>query len=395
MEACSAYEYHFHKPTGKNSLRGREAKCLHYYVYFLDPEFGLCYLRVPTWMPFRLQFYCNGHNWLALALRKEGLPFTQADNTFLDVADWDRAQALADAFPVERLHHTLDRLAALYCPVIAHFGATYHWSLMQVEYATDLVFARREDLAPLYDALVHTAIHAVKPDNIATFLGRKLHPAYQGEVGNDFHTRIEGTRIKHPMGPASLKLYDKFGQVIRIETTTNDVSFFPHYRTVEHKDGTKQSQWAPMKKTLYSLAPLREVAQAANRRYLEFLSQLADPTAGMNKVVRLSEPVRYNARTYRGFNFFAAEDLAVMRALFRGEFALSGVRNAWLRRVLPDLSGAQASRLLKRLHLHGLVKKVVHTYKYHLTALGREAILSALKLRELVVIPTLAHLAPA
>ena len=141
--------------------------------------------------------------------------------------------------------------------------------------------------------------------------------------------------------------------------------------------------------------PKREVAQAANRRYLEFLSQLSDPSAGMNKVARLSEPVRHNARTYRGFNLFATADLVVLRALFRGEFALSGVRNAWLRRVLPHLSGAQASRLLKRLHLHGLLKKVAHTYKYHLSTLGREAVLSALKLREFVVIPTLATLAPA
>ena len=183
------------------------------------------------------------------------------------------AQELADAFCAESLHRLLDRLATLYCPVIAKFGATYHWSIMQAEYATDIVFGRRDDLAPLYDALVHTAIHAVKPDDVATFLGRKLHPDYQAEVGNDFHTRIEGTRIKHHMGPVSLKLYDKFGLILRIETTTNDVSFFSHYRTVEHNDGTTQSKFAPMRKTLHSLAPLREVCAASNRRYLGFLRQ--------------------------------------------------------------------------------------------------------------------------
>ena len=46
-------------------MRYKDGKCLHYYFYFIDAEFGLCYLRVPTWAPFRLQFYCNGHNWLA------------------------------------------------------------------------------------------------------------------------------------------------------------------------------------------------------------------------------------------------------------------------------------------------------------------------------------------
>ncbi|MEQ6340844.1 MAG: hypothetical protein M3A44_04115 [Gammaproteobacteria bacterium] len=43
-------------------LRSTPGKCLHYYFYFIDEEVGLCYLRVPTWRPFRLQFYCNGHS---------------------------------------------------------------------------------------------------------------------------------------------------------------------------------------------------------------------------------------------------------------------------------------------------------------------------------------------
>src|ERR1017187_439001 len=114
----------------------------------------------------------------------------------------------------------------------------------------------------------------VEPDNIATFLGKKLVPQFQGEMGNRFNIRIEGTRIKHTMGPVSLKLYDKFGLILRIETTVNDVSFFRHYRKVEHRDGTSETKWAPMLKTVYSLPALRELLVAANRRYLEFLSTI-------------------------------------------------------------------------------------------------------------------------
>jgi hypothetical protein len=47
------------------------------------------------------------------------------------------------------------------------------------------------------------------------------------------------------------------------------------------------------------------------------------------------------------------------------------------------------SRLLKRLGVHGLVKKVGRTYKY-LTEFGKEVIATGLKLRELVIIPQLA-----
>ncbi|MGA2109403.1 MAG: hypothetical protein ABSH25_17395 [Syntrophorhabdales bacterium] len=43
-------------------------------------------------------------------------------------------------------------------------------------------------------------------------------------MGNNFETRIFGTRIKHHMGALSIKMYDKFGIILRIETTVNDVS---------------------------------------------------------------------------------------------------------------------------------------------------------------------------
>ena len=350
---------------------------------------------MPTWAPLRLQFYCNGHNWLAGQLQQVGIRFHQLDNTFSSIADFSRAQTISDAFPIDRLHRALDAFAVRYCPVAAQFGTTYHWSIMQVEYATDIVFHRQADLRPLYETLVRTAIHAVKADNVATFLGRKLTGNYRDELGNDFHTRIEGARLKHHMGPVSIKLYDKQGLVLRIETTVNDVTFFRHHRTVEHRDGTSETKLAPMRKTIYSLVPLRELSLAANRRYLAFLSDLSDPSAGVQQVQRLAEPVRQQDRSYRGFNLFSSDDLALFIALVRGEWQISGFRNASLRRVLIDYSGPQVSRLLKRLHLHGLIKKVGHAYKYYLTESGRRVILTALKLRDLVVIPSLAAAVPA
>jgi hypothetical protein len=89
---------------------------------------------------------------------------------------------------------------------------------------------------------------------------------YQDEMGNNFNTRIEGTRIKHSMGAVSVKMYDKFGLILRIETTVNDVSFFKHYREVEHRDGTKSKKMAAMKKSIYSLSPLKQMLFSANHR---------------------------------------------------------------------------------------------------------------------------------
>jgi hypothetical protein len=219
-------------------------------------------------------------------------------------------------------------------------------------------------------------------------LGKKLHRNYPDELRNRFDLRIQGTRIKHTLGPVSLKMYDPFGLILRIETTVNEVAFFPHYRPVEHRDGTRVTQWTRMKKSLYSLPPLREALRAANHRYLEFISTLADPSAGVEKLRQVSRTVIEHERSYRGFNL--EEDQRLMQVLARGEFNIRGLQNRTLRDHLPDKSSGQLSRLLKRLRLHGFIKKVGRTYRYDLTHFGKEIIAAALKLKELVLIPQLA-----
>ena len=213
-------------------------------------------------------------------------------------------------------------------------------------------------------------------------------------MGNRFNIRIEGTRIKHTMGPVSIKLYDKFSLILRIETTVNDLTFFKHYREVEHRDGSRETKWASMQKTIYSLPALRELLEAANRRYLEFLSTLEDPRSGRDKLDKLSQTVEQEGRRYPGFNLFDPNDEILLCAIVRGEFNISGLQNKTLRRHLPDLNSDQVSRLLKRLRTHSIVKKIGRTYKYYVTQFGKEVVSTALKLRELVIIPQLT-LAPA
>ena len=65
MESCNSYKPWHDKKTHKTFLKPASGKCLHYYFYFIDKNLGLCYVRLPTWCPFRLQIYFNGHNWLS------------------------------------------------------------------------------------------------------------------------------------------------------------------------------------------------------------------------------------------------------------------------------------------------------------------------------------------
>jgi hypothetical protein len=259
---------------------------------------------------------------------------------------------------------------------------------MQAEYATDVVFNDRDTLNPIYEELVRTLSHAVKPDNIAMFLGKRLDVRFEGELGGQFSTRIEGHSIRHYMGKSGIKMYDKFGCVLRIETFTNDVSFFKHHRRVEHRDGSYSYKTANMRKTIHSLPDLSELMRSCNRRYLEFLSAIDDPTNGIKRLNKISRPVREAGRSYRGFNLFSADDEAVFRAIAQGGIQSFGIRNCGLREMLDKTSG-QVSRILKRLRNHGLIKKTANSYKYYLTSFGRQAVATSLKLKELFIIPNL------
>jgi len=245
MERCNNYRYKFDKVNQKSLLVSTGGKCLHYYFYFMDAQLGLCYLRVPTWCPFQLQFYFNAHNWLANELSKAGIAYELRDNAFIYIEDYSKAQELSDKFDVKKMHQLLDKYALKYCPSAFNLCPVgYHWNIMQIEYATDVVFKDAKTLAPIYEQILKTMMHTVSPDDVARFLGRKkVHGKNNLDIDTSYRQvrRQEMRRLKHRMGASSIKMYDKFGQVLRIETTTNNTTNFYHYRSVDHRDGTQTS----------------------------------------------------------------------------------------------------------------------------------------------------------
>lgn len=392
MEACPSYTPWHNKQSHNTYLKSTMAKCLHYYFYFIDEDLGQCYVRVPTWCPFRLQIYFNGHNIVNKTMERKGINNVMLDNAIIETDSFNIAQEISDKLKIEKIHKKLDEFANLYCPVIKYFPSKYHWSIMQSEYSTDIIFKHQRDLKLIYENLTRTAIHAIKPENIATFLGKKVHPLYQGEMGNRLSTRIEGTCIKFKMGSTSIKMYDKHGIILRIETTTNDVSFFKHYRKVEHRNGEISFKMAGMKKGIYSLVPLSKILLDANKRFLKFISDIDDPTVGIKKLEKISKSVVQNNRLFKGFNFFNEDDMNIFQAIISGKFTISGFQNKNLRLILAkNYSSSKVSRILRRLHSHGLIKKIANSYKYYLTRFGSQVITMGMKLKEFVIIPELAN----
>jgi len=400
MERCRCFKVGKNHDSGFLQLQWSPGRCQHYYVYFLDAEFGLGYLRIPTWAPFRLQVYCNGHDWLERRMQAAGLRFTKVDNCFTHISDFAAAQALVAQFDPQALHALFDRLASRFVAVHERFGHSMHWSVYQAEWATDIVFKNDRVLPDLYQQIVRTAVIEVGCGDIYRFLGKRPSSRSRAEVSSRLQTLVQGTRIKHTVGSTSLKMYDKAGRVLRIECTTSDISSFTHYRKVEPRrsrgreapaGSPAESKYAPMRKTLYSLPALAEAMQACNQRYLGFISQWPDRTAERHELRTVTASVRDEKdRSYRGVNFFHDDDLRFLQALLRGEHQIGGLRNRTLQAHLPGWKPAKIGRALRRFHALGLLKKVAGTRKYYLTKRGMNLLVVGRQLTERIILPALA-----
>jgi hypothetical protein len=392
QETCRAVKLRYGDGRPRLVFTHRPQRVL--YFYFLDPRFGLRHVRLQTWFPFLTQVYVNGHDWLARQLHGAGIGFVQHDNAFTQLDDPARAQALADRFPGLGWVQILDGWARQVNPLLREpwlQGQGYYWVLDQVEYSTDVLFQGRPALADLYPRLLdHACLHFSAQD-ILTFLGRRLHPRFDGEVLTDCKKdRWPGARVKHRVKNNWLKMYDKFGQVLRIETVINNPREFKVRRRVRRQGRTCMA-WRPMNKGVANFYHYHAVARAANERYLNALAAVDRPQASLKVLDRVHQPARLGPRRRRGLNLLRGAEQALFRAVLRGEHHLNGFRNRDVQAILfPQRvrdggerrrRTAHVSRLLHLLRAHGLIAKVPHSHRYRVTAKGEALMSTALYAR--------------
>jgi hypothetical protein len=388
VEACHSFKLAYGK--GKPRLVSARRKCLCLYFYFVDREFGFMHVRITSWFPFMVQVCLNGHDWLACKLNRHGIDYHKLDNAFLAIDDTRRAQRLADGFVRKNWPRVLAAFARRVNPLLRDLlrGMDYYWVTQQAEYATDVMFKSPAALAGLYDRLLKHATTCFSAEDVMTFLGRKLNGNFAGDVGNDCRRRWPGARVRHRMKENGMKMYDKHGCVLRVETTINRPSEFKVRRRGMRR-GKPVMGWFPMAKGVANLYRYLEVSRAANRRYLEALTVVSDPAPAHKQIHALAQPVRRRDRSYRGFNPAHADDVHLFAAVMRGEHLLTGFANRDIRPhlVAPTRSRAESrrqaarvSRLLKRLHLHGLIAHIQRSRRWRVTHKGHALMTTVLVL---------------
>ena len=388
MEGCRSFRVRGNRQTKRLEVVPSERRCAHLYFYYWDRDFGLMHVRVQTWLPFTIQICINGREWLAQQLRRCGSGFTQVDNCVFDLADPALAQRLLTQLDTRPWARVLRAFASRVNPLLrGHQLRPYYWSLEESEYATDLLFRDRASLQAIYPALVTHAFHHFRTPDVLRFLGRQA-TARTAEVTTRIQRRVEGVRVKHWVAENSVKMYDKLGQVLRVETTLNQPRRFKVYRATA--PGTAR-HWVPLRKGIADIPRRGALSQATNARYLDALSIVAVPTP----IAQLLDPVSQrrvvNGRPYRPLRPITAEESRCFARMLDGRALLNGVRARDLREVLSphrpmDLADhrrqtGRVSRLLRLYRAHHLIAKVARTRVYRVTPNGQQVMTAALVCR--------------
>jgi hypothetical protein len=361
------------------SVRPARRKCLQLYSYFLDRHLGLIHVKLQTWFPFPIQVYANGHEWLAGRLDHHGVAYTKQDNVFVHLDDLPRAQKLAEGFATRNWPRVLERYARRVNPLLGDLltPMEYYWVTAQSEYSTDVLFRSHQALEELMPRLLTYSTLYFEARDVLSFLGRKVHGNFQGDIVTDqvdfsrMPKRLPGRRVKHRMKCNWLKMYNKAGVVLRVETVINDPTEFR----------------------------IRRRVRQCNARYLAALAQVDDPTPALRALDALSNHAPTpNGRTVRPFNPVARQDRTLFEVLMGGEHILHGFTNRELREKLaraafplapdPAKHSGQVTRLLRWLHAHQLIAKVPRSRRWRVSFRGRRVMAAAIKLRE-VAYPSL------
>jgi len=414
-----------------------QRKGLHLYHDYEHPMVGRCQVRLQSWYPFSVDVCLNGRLWLAKQMDAAGLRYRRADNCFIELAQPERAQALADAQHrinwLELLNSLLAQAHPLRQEILRPFpNLFYYWTVTQSEYATDLIFADDRQLARIYPAFVIHGLCTFRSPDVMRFLGHhvplktgRVDARFKGDVRSDALTRHEGVCLKHVAGFNSQKAYDKFTNLLRVENTINRPEAFTVFRAhstpqaaaalLAHPrrraaqapetmpadarlrsntcvpDLKPQRAWQTLRRTVTDLPRRAEVSRAANKRYLHALASTQAGTPLGELAAPLCRPMTCKGHRYRALQPLG-KDAALLHALSRGDWTISGFRNRDLQHLLyigqpkdnkaAHRRSACIGRKLRLLRAHGLIRKLPHTHRYMLTDSGRTtltALVAALK----------------
>jgi hypothetical protein len=339
----------------------------HFYFYGVDEDMGPFFVKFCSYFPYTAKICLNGHHFAQCQATKAGIGFTPADNAFAACDDPARLQRICDNLTPARIDRFarkwLARLPHPYTAADRRAGYRYNISVLQAEFSLTQVLDRPLAGRTFFEEVIRNNLDAGRPHQVSLTFDRRVTKQTPGRFRTRVITNGVIPSVHAEYKNSRIKQYWKQGVALRTETTINNTRDFG------------------IAKQLPNLPALREVGFSANRRLLQVQRISCDPIAGVDAYEKVCRPVIVDGQRVPALRFDHPAAQALLACLVVCRLLPKGFANRDLRELLAPTLGLPAAAMtqgrmsyhLRRLRLHGLIERIPHTNRYHVTDFGLAA----------------------
>jgi len=352
-------------------IRRVPSRYLHYYFYIRDPAIGPLAMCVGTYLPFQTTYYLNGHNFIEIELRRQGVAFRKDDNAFLSTADPKALQAAADKLSAAIIQKRLDYWSWLLCPKFSEtdrkaVNLRRDYSINQIEYCRNFIFKRHFPIHKIFEHSCEMGLFRLAADKVAYIFGVRVTKRLHGKLHSVLEKLDHGHHVlriycKNLVG----RMYEKFSTFLRVEVCVNRM-----------KD-------LGLNKGLKNLECLRQKLVGITDRFAGFEAQSLNVHVDFPLFQKIALPVTIGKTKVAGIKIHDTRMMRLMEVLLHGGTQLNGWRSADIHQAILTTFGLSADTYtltqlrydLRKMKAHGLLERIGRAYCYRLTDKGTKAAL--------------------
>ena len=376
--------------TGKSYvwLHRGTVMCNHFYFYLVDEDFGPMFIKFSSYFPYTGRVCINGHEYAKRQLDKEGIAYEALDNGFLSCENPQRLQEILDDLDERKIEMVfrkwLRRLPHAFTEEDVEAGYRYQLSILQAEFALTQVFDRPLSGRHFFEEVIRENLDLGRPEKVSLIFDRRVTKRTPGR----FRTRVitDGVipSLHVSYKNSKIKQYFKLQRALRTETTINNTRDFG------------------IGKLLRNLPALRRIGFSANRRLLDVQRLSHDCMTGEEEFQELNRTVEVDTQRGGALKFGDPRAMALMTGISLFSAVPEGFSNASLREQVALLMGKEPGSYkpnqmtydLRRLRLHGLIRRVPGSWRYRVTPKGIRAAFFVSKVYARILRPGLSPVAP-
>jgi hypothetical protein len=367
----------------------------HYSFHIIDPVWGHVTIKMSSHPPFGAQVILNGHEHVAAMATSAGVAFGKEGNCFTEISDPAGLAQLADTLSqpaaIGRLGQVCDRWIYTACLC---FGLdlsdqersrfVYSYSIYQVEYSRNLLFASGAQMDRVFNAVVDRTRSRLDVPKLRTLFGTKQRPrTNRADLSPRVAAVIERpqyglTIFKVHFGALTLKAYTKGEHVLRFEAVCHNTKAL-HVGRVLDRFPDIVSALAAMLERFCTALDCVDVAFIADG----ILDDLARPSM-------------IGATRVGGLDLDKARTRSVLAAVVALAAAPDGFSVADLADKVHAISGEdtyttrQGAYDIRKLRGHDLIIKIGRSHRYVVPPQAARTIVAVLALRDQVISPIIA-----